>query len=250
MTGGQNFVYSALDPDRSFAIPIDLVSPKSETAIAEFLRNTDEKKALVVVRGANTRLISPQTGRSVTDLDMSGIDQVERFEPADYYITCQAGTGLSQLHKILSEKRLHFPFLEPEASGTVGGMVATGQVSGTGGCYNVRRWVLALRVIMANGEMIKTGAVTYKSVAGYELPKLFCGSFGTLGVITSAALRVYPEGSRPFGKETLPVSPRMPILTDIGQVSEPANRGNEIALRIKKSFDPRGLFPAISGWNG
>lgn len=181
---------------------------------------------------------------------MSGIDQVERFEPADYYITCQAGMRLSQLQNILSEKKLHFPFLEPDATGTVGGMVATGQITGKSGCYNIGRWVLALRVIMANGEMIKTGAVTYKSVAGYDLPKLFCGSFGTLGIITSAALRVYPDGTGPFGKDMLPVSPRMPILTDIGQVTAPNNRADEIALRIKKSFDPTGLFPAISGWNG
>ncbi len=181
---------------------------------------------------------------------MQGIDQVERFEPSDYYITCQAGMKLSQVQRVLSENKLHFPFLEAGALGTVGGMVATGQITGNGGCYNIARWVLALRVIMANGEMIRTGAVTYKSVAGYDLPKLFCGSFGTLGIITSAALRVYPQGSRPFGKDMLPVSPRLPILTEIGRITAPSDRTGEIALRIKKSFDPKGLFPAITGWNG
>lgn len=250
MTFGQNFVYSALDPNRSFAISIDLVSPKSETAVAEFLLGSDASKTLVVAKGADTSKLPLETDRSLISLDIQYLDQVERFEPADYYITCQAGMKLSQLHRILSEKKLHFPFLEQDALGTVGGMIATGQIESNGGCYNISRWVLALQVIMANGEMIKTGAVTYKSVAGYDLPKLFCGSFGTLGVITSAALRVYPDGSSPFGKDMLPVSPRMPILTDIGRITMPSKRSDEIALRIKKSFDPKGLFPAITGWNG
>ncbi len=207
-------------------------------------------KSLVVAKGASTCKFSLETDRRVVILDMQGIDQVERFEPADYYIACQAGMKLSQLQMILSEKKLHFPFLEASALGTVGGMVATGQITGNGGRYNITRWVLALRAIMANGEIIKTGAVTYKSVAGYDLPKLFCGSFSSLGVIASAALRVYPKGSRPFGKDMLPVSPRMPILTDIGRIAAPSKRTDEIALRIKKSFDPKGLLPAIAGWNG
>ncbi len=204
----------------------------------------------MIAKGANTGQFSVKTDRRVITLDVQRIDQVERFEPSDYYITCQAGMNLSQVHKILSEKKLHFPFLEADALGTVGGMVATGQIIADGGCYNIARLVLALRVIMANGELIKAGAVTYKSVAGYDLPKLFCGSFGTLGVIASAALRVYPEGSKPFGKDMLPVSPRLPILTEIGRITAPSDRTGEIALRIKKSFDPKGLFPAITGWNG
>lgn len=181
---------------------------------------------------------------------MQSVARVERFEPADYYITCQAGMSLSQLHYILNEKNLHFPFLGGNSAGTVGGMVASGQITGDDGSFNISRWVLALRVTMADGETIKTGAVTYKSVAGYDLPKLFCGSFGTLGVITSTSLRLFPQGSVPFGKDILPVSQRLPILTDIVKVSKPTNRANEIALRIKNAFDPKGLFPAISGWNG
>lgn len=180
---------------------------------------------------------------------MQNVARVERLEPADYYITCQAGMRLAQLHYILQEMNLHFPFLNGESSGTVGGMVASGQISGSNGSFNISRWVLALKVTMADGNVISTGAVTYKSVAGYDLPKLFCGSFGTLGVITSASLRLYPIGSGPFGKDMLPVSPRLPILTEIGKLQAPKSRGNEIALRIKKALDPRGLFPAISGWN-
>lgn len=203
----------------------------------------------MVARGTNSRFLAPHTDRPVTVLNLQSIARVERLEPADYYVTCQAGLRLAQLHYILNEMNLHFPFLSGESSGTVGGMVASGQINGIGGSFGISRWVLAVRVILANGEVISTGAVTYKSVAGYDLPKLFCGSFGTLGAITSVSLRLYPIGSGPFGKDLLPVSPRMPILTDIGKVSVPQNRANEIALRIKKALDPKGLFPAISGWN-
>ena len=100
---------------------------------------------------------------------------------------------------------------------------------------------------MPNGDIIKTGAVTYKSVAGYDLPKLFCGSFGTLGFIVEAALRLYPEKFAPFGKDLLPVARKSPMLGDIP--AKPANRSAEIALRIKQAFDPEQVFPTICGWN-
>lgn len=157
---------------------------------------------------------------------------------------------LSDLYSSLSRKNLHFPFLFEDSPGTVGGMVATGRLTTDSRCFNISRWVLALRVILANGEIVKTGAVTYKCVAGYDLPKLFCGSFGTLGVISSASLRIYPAESSPFGRDLLPVQPKFPILTDIERVPVLLNRANEIALRIKRTLDPEGIFPAISGWNG
>lgn len=183
-------------------------------------------------------------------LDLQSLHQIERFEPSDYYITCQAGLHLTDLESILSVKRLHFPFLTSGAQGTVGGMVASGQIRAYGDYFNVSRWILALRVIIANGEIIRTGAVTYKSVAGYDLPKLFCRSFGTLGVITAVSLRLYPVGSQPFGKDMSPVDRRLPRLVTLDQLEASKDRTEQISQRIKRVFDPEGRFPALTGWNG
>ncbi len=189
----------------------------------------------------------PNSQRKLEVISSTALDSVQRFEPADYYITCQAGLPLADLYRLLNEKKLHFPFLESGTAGTVGGMVASGQLLSAGNCFNISRWILALKVAMPNGDIIKTGAVTYKSVVGYDLPKLFCGSFGTLGIIVEAALRLYPEKFAPFGKDLLPVTRKSPILGDVP--AKPANRSGEIALRIKQAFDPEHVFPSICGWN-
>ncbi|MGB5138617.1 MAG: FAD-binding oxidoreductase [Candidatus Zixiibacteriota bacterium] len=224
--------------------------PRSEKEVADAIRECGERKALIVPRGVNSRsIILPTTKREVVILETKGLDGLQRFEPADYYITCRAGMSLSELRRILEEKRLHFPFLDSDSIGTVGGMVASGQLLNKVGCYNITRWILALKVAMASGDIIKTGAVTYKSVAGYDLPRLFCGSFGTLGIITEASLRLYPAGSGPFGKDLEPAARRSPMLGEVKNLPKPASRTEEIAVRIKESFDPGGIFPAITGWN-
>ncbi len=128
-------------------------------------------------------------------------------------------------------------------------MVSTGQLLTGPGCYNVSRWVLALRVATADGQIISTGAVTYKSVAGYDLPKLFCGSFGTLGIILEASLRLYPRSARPYGKDLEPIAPRIPLLRRTGTGPQAASAAAAVSQRIKQAFDPQGIFPAISGWN-
>jgi len=103
--------------------------------------------------------------------------------------------------------------------------------------------------MMADGEMIKTGAVTFKSVAGYNLPRLFCGSFGTLGVFTDITLRCYPENGQPFGKDMEPVPEKKPILTTQDDSEPVENSANDIVRRIKQEFDPDGIFPVIRDWN-
>lgn len=128
-------------------------------------------------------------------------------------------------------------------------MIASGHVMSGHDFYRISRWILALRVATADGDIIKSGAVTYKSVAGYDLSKIFCGSFGTLGIIVEASLRLYPIGAGPYGKDLGPVQVKKPILGHISELKPPTNRAEEISQRIKRSFDPKGTFPAIIGWN-
>lgn len=228
-----------------------LIAPDTEDEICESLKARIATRELVCARGSNSQqVVVDARDREIVVLDIQSLNQIERFEPADYYIICQAGLHLADLEEILATKRLHFPFLTPGAGGTVGGMVASGQIRAYGDHYNISRWVLALRVVMADGGTIRTGAVTYKSVAGYDLPKLFCRSFGTLGIITSAALRLYPVGSQPFGKDLSPVPHKSPRLVTLDRLAASTDRASQISQRIKREFDADGRFPALGGWNG
>lgn len=229
--------------------PNAVLSPRSIDELAHGVRATQDG-ALLVASGSGSHQLSISLGdRRAVPLATLALAGIVRLERADYYVTCRAGMRLSDLYAELAEQKLSYPFLEADAPGTVGGMVASGQIANGREWYNISRWVLALSVVMADGTLVKTGAITYKSVAGYDLPKLLCGSFGTLGVIVEASLRLYPRGARPYGKDLQPAARRIPQLAPMEAWMPTVNKSEEIARRIKTEFDPRGVFPAISGWN-
>jgi glycolate oxidase FAD binding subunit len=109
-------------------------------------------------------------------------------------ITVGAGMKLSQVRDVLGENNQRLP-LDPFLSerSTIGGIVASASSGPLRYKYgSVRDLVLGLRVVLPTEEAIKCGGKVVKNVAGYDMPKLFIGSYGTLGVITEVTFRLYP----------------------------------------------------------
>ncbi|MDP2951700.1 MAG: FAD-linked oxidase C-terminal domain-containing protein, partial [Chloroflexota bacterium] len=141
--------------------------------------------------GSKQALGSPLAKAGVI-LSMKHINRLLELDAGNLTAEVEAGMGHAELQRQLARQSLWFP-LEPDdvESATMGGSLAANS-SGPGRLAHgtARDLVLGVTVVTPQGEVIRAGGKTVKNVAGYDLRKLFLGSWGTLGVITSAILRL------------------------------------------------------------
>lgn len=129
-------------------------------------------------------------------LATSELSGIVAFEPSELVITVRAGTRLTEVEQVLAEAGQMLGFEAPRWSpvSTVGGVVASG-FSGPRRAFagSLRDFVLGVEVLNGRAELLRFGGQVMKNVAGYDIARLYAGSFGALGVITEVSLRVMPR---------------------------------------------------------
>jgi glycolate oxidase FAD binding subunit len=173
--------------ERAVAFPRDIEE------LSEMMRLASGERWRVIPAGAGTWL---EMGARPTPFDLivstAKMNRALEYEPADLTATLQAGAPLAAFNRTATEDRQFIP-LDPfgDERSTVGGVIATASAGPLRCAYGTPRdWLIGAAVVHADGRITRAGGKVVKNVAGYDLCKLYVGSFGTLVMIAEASFKL------------------------------------------------------------
>jgi glycolate dehydrogenase FAD-binding subunit len=220
-----------------------VVEPAAAAQLAQVLASADAAGVHVIPRGGGTKLDwgNPPRGANLL-LSTRRLNHILEHAAGDMTATVQAGCTVAAFNDHLGRRgqRLAVDPLWPDRA-TIGGILATSDFGPLRTAYGpLRDHLIGITVALPDGTLARSGGKVVKNVAGYDLPKLFVGSFGTLGMIVEATFRLYPT---PRATQTLcfrvpsheALGPILATLADCSPVSSAVQieGGNETPLTIQ-----------------
>ena len=182
----------ALQPD---LLPIGLVIPDTVEQLSAVVVKLHHDRIAMVPMGSGSKLAwGAPVSQPAVFVSTEHLNKIVDHAIGDLTVTAQAGIKFDALQAILQQSG-QFLAIDPSyPSGTIGGIVATGDSGALRHRYNsVRDMVLGVEFVRSDGKIVKAGGRVVKNVAGYDLMKLLTGSYGTLGILSQITVRLYPN---------------------------------------------------------
>jgi glycolate oxidase FAD binding subunit len=169
-------------------------APGSATELAAELGAATEAGVGVRLSGAGTKLRWAPDAQPALELSTAGLDRIVEHNAGDLTAVLEAGVPLARAQESFRDAGQMLALDPPDAGGaTIGGVVAANDSGPLRARYgSARDLVVGMRVALSDGTVAKSGGKVIKNVAGYDLAKLFTGSYGALGAILEVAVRLHP----------------------------------------------------------
>ena len=169
-----------------------VVSPSSIDELAAVLRESGSSS--VAIRGGGSK---QEWGGVAAPADLvlstGALNRIVEHAVGDFVVTVEAGASLAAVQEVLAAAGQWLALDPPEPAATIGGIVACATSGPRRLRYGTPRDLLiGVTVVLADGTVARSGGKVVKNVAGYDLGKLFCGAYGTLGVVAQCTFRLHP----------------------------------------------------------
>jgi glycolate oxidase FAD binding subunit len=176
-------------------IALNVITPQIIDNLSRTLARASAENLRVSPRGGNSTADKFQPPLDVDlNIDLTQLNKIIEYEPANLTVTVEAGITMGALQKALAAHQQFLPLDPPQPSrATLGGIIATNSFGPLRLRYGtVRDWLIGARLVLVDGTVVRGGGKVVKNVAGYDLPKLLVGSYGTLGVVAEATFKLSP----------------------------------------------------------
>lgn len=174
-------------------VPTRVEAPASAADVSAAIAAAHRAHEAVILWGGGTRIgIGEIPSRYEVAIDLRRVDGVVMHSPADLVCTVRAGTTLAELAAVLTAAGQRWPVdaALPERA-TVGGTIASAAPAASRLRHqHVRDWVIGCEAVLGDGTRVRAGGRVVKNVSGYDLSRLYSGSYGTLAALTEVSLKL------------------------------------------------------------
>ncbi|UCG62976.1 MAG: FAD-binding oxidoreductase [Candidatus Zixiibacteriota bacterium] len=242
-----SIIESEFPADRlTFQKAVPTFHPEGAQDAADLFRLANRHRQPIFITGFGNN-IDPQ-GKPFTDMvavRTDRLNQLMEIAPDDFYVTVGAGYPLKEINAQLEHKNLWLPHSSLPYVGSVGGALAIGLAADfENQDFPLKRYFLKAEIVTPEGDIVSPGSVCFKSVSGYDVVRIFAGSWGLLGLIVSASLRVMPlSAAAEYVSARLKAADRGGLLEALDTSSDDPDA--IYSRKIKAKFDPEGVLPIV-----
>lgn len=220
--------------------------PESAAEAALFFKLANRFQQPVVISGCDTNLDSTADDfKKLLILKTDRLNALHEIVEPDLYVTVGAGFRLSDLNPQLRNHHLFIPHGYLPYPGSAGGAVAVNLTASLNGhLLPIKKYFIKAEVVTPEGDIITPGSVCFKSVAGYDIVKIFASSWGLLGLIVKVTFRTLPlSAADEFAGMKMSAVERVNFLKGLEKSDNAADV--VYSRKIKNKFDPNGILPVV-----